>query len=60
VTEYELYLTVHVLAAIAWLGSALCVQLLAFRTQRSGDPARQQRVADDAEWLATRIFIRPR
>ncbi len=56
-SEYELYLTVHVLAAIVWLGSAVCVQLLAFRAQRTGDPARQQRVADDAEWLATRIFI---
>jgi uncharacterized membrane protein len=56
-TEYELYLTVHVVAAIAWLGSNLCVQLLAFRAQRTGDPSRQQRVADDAEWLATRLFI---
>ena len=56
-TEYELYLTLHVLAAITWLGSALCVQVLVFRAVRTGDPARQQQVADDAEWLATRIFI---
>jgi uncharacterized membrane protein len=56
-TEYELYLTVHVVAAIVWLGSAFCVQLLAFRATRTGDPERQRRVAADSEWLATRVFI---
>jgi uncharacterized membrane protein len=57
VSRYELLLTIHVLAAIAWLGSALCVQVLAVRAVGSDDPVRKGRVADDAEWLATRIFI---
>jgi uncharacterized membrane protein len=56
-SRYEFLLTVHIIAAIIWLGAAFCVQLLAVRADRTRDPARKQRVADDAEWLATRLFI---
>jgi uncharacterized membrane protein len=56
-SRYELLLTLHVIAAIVWLGSAVCVQLLGTRADRTGDPARKQRAADDAEWLALRLFV---
>jgi uncharacterized membrane protein len=56
-SRYEFLLTVHVLAAIAWLGAAVCVQLLAVRADRSQDAEQMRKIADDAEWLAARLFI---
>jgi len=56
-TRYEFLLTLHIAAAIVWLGAAVCVQLLAVRASRSRDPEQMRKIADDAEWLATRLFV---
>ena len=56
-STYELLLTLHILAAVAWIGGAVCVQLLAIRADRSKVPEQMRKIADDAEWLAKRLFI---
>jgi uncharacterized membrane protein len=56
-SRYEFLLTLHILGAIAWIGAALCVQLLAIRADRSREPEQVRKSADDAQWLATRLFI---
>ena len=56
-TRYELLLFLHIAAATIWLGAALTVQLLALRADRSADPAAMKVTAENAVWLAARVFI---
>lgn len=56
-TRYEIFLFLHVAAAIVWLGGAMVIQLFAFRAERASDPMEMHRVASDAEWLAIRLFV---
>ena len=55
-TLYELLKFLHVLLAIAWVGSAILLSILAFRAQRSGDPTALVRQAADAEWVGMKIL----
>lgn len=55
--RYEWLLFFHVAAAIVWLGSGVAVQVLAFRANRAGDPARMVTIAHEAEWFGMRIFL---
>jgi uncharacterized membrane protein len=57
VSRYEFLLALHILGAIVWIGAAVSVQALAIRADRSGEPEQMRKIADDAEWLATRLFI---
>lgn len=56
-SRYELYLLVHVVAAIVWLGAGLLIQILAARADRVSDEAGLRRVADDSAALSTILFI---
>jgi uncharacterized membrane protein len=56
-TRYELLLFLHIAAAIIWLGSALLIKVLVFRGEQSGDPVLGAKLAENAEWLAQRLFI---
>jgi uncharacterized membrane protein len=56
-TRYDAYLTLHVIAAIIWLGAGFTVFLLSQRAQRSPDPAEGGRLAAISDWLAPRLFI---
>ena len=56
-TRYEAYLTLHVVAAIVWLGAGFTVFLLSIRALRSPDPAEGGRVSAISDWLAPRLFI---
>ena len=56
-SRYEFLLALHILGAIVWIGAAVSVQALAIRADRSGEPEQMRKIADDAEWLATRLFI---
>lgn len=56
-TTYELLKTLHVLAAVVWVGGAVTLQLFAMRAQGSDDPMRLAGFAKDAEWVGTRVFI---
>ena len=56
-SRYELYLFVHIVAAIAWLGSGLLLQILAARADRTRDEAGLKRIADDSAALSFTLFI---
>lgn len=55
--SYELFLFVHVLAAVVWVGGGVMIQTLAVRVLRTSDPRRITSFAADVEWVANRIFI---
>lgn len=54
---YELLKTIHVLAAVIWVGGAAATQVYAIRASRSDEPGRIALFARDAEWIGTRIFL---
>lgn len=54
---YELLLLLHIIAAIVWVGAATLYFALDLRTDLSGDVEREGSHADDADWLAARLFI---
>jgi len=54
---YLVFKSVHVLAAIVWLGGGATITLLAWRAQRSKDNAQLLQIAKQAEWLSTRVFV---
>jgi uncharacterized membrane protein len=53
---YLAFKTVHVLAAVLWVGGGTLLTVLAITAERDLDPARLLGVARQAEWAA-RIFI---
>ena len=56
-TWYTLFKSLHVVAAVIWVGGAFCLQALAFRIMRTGDARRQAEFAKDAEVVGMRVFI---
>src|SRR3712207_5810161 len=54
---YELFLLVHVVAAIIWLGSGLLLQVLAFRAERIDDAEGLRRIAQDSAALSMTLFV---
>ena len=54
---YELFLLLHIIAAIIWVGAATTYFALELRTDLSGDVERERSHNDDANWLAARLFI---
>jgi uncharacterized membrane protein len=56
-TWYEFFKTVHVFAAVIWVGGSLIVQLFAFRALRSPDARRQAEFSKDAEWIGQHVFL---
>ena len=57
VSLYELFLFLHVTAAIIWLGAGLALTLLAVRAQQANDRAAKAALNAQNEWLAPRLFI---
>jgi len=53
---YELLKFIHILGAIAWVGTSIEQQLVGMRAKRSGDPDRYARFVDEAEWVGLRIM----
>lgn len=53
---FELLKTVHVLAAVIWVGGAVTVQVFAIRATSSGDPMKLVELGPNLEWIGTRIF----
>jgi uncharacterized membrane protein len=56
ITAYEFYLTVHILAAIVWVGGAMVVQVFAARALADPRPERLVAVARDAEFVSKTMF----
>ena len=54
---YELLKTIHVLAAVVWVGGATATQVFAIRANRADDPTRIATFARDSEWIGTRVFL---
>jgi uncharacterized membrane protein len=54
---YELLKTIHVLAAVVWVGGATATQIFAIRANRADDPAKLAGFARDAEWIGMRVFL---
>jgi len=53
---YFVFESIHVLAAIIWLGGGTAITLLAWRAVRANDNAQLLMLGRQAEWLGTRIF----
>ncbi len=56
-TWYEFFKSVHVFAAVIWVGGALIVQFFAVRALAAPDRRRQAEFANDAEWVGMRVFL---
>ena len=56
VDGYTVLKTLHVLAAIVWVGGAITVNIVGTRVVASGDGAQLTRFGRDAEWLGTRVY----
>ena len=54
---YDWILAAHIFGAVAWVGGALTLQVLATRAQRSGNPAYMAAFARDAEWIGMRVYL---
>jgi uncharacterized membrane protein len=53
---YELLKLIHVLAAIAWIGTAIEQQFVGNRATSSKDPRRIEHFVDEAEWVGVRVM----
>jgi uncharacterized membrane protein len=56
-STYELFLFVHVMAAIIWVGGDVMNQVMAVRVLRSSDPRRLATFAADIEWVGNRLLL---
>jgi uncharacterized membrane protein len=56
-TWYTFFKSLHVLAAVVWVGGALTLQVLAFRILRTNDARRMAEFAKDSEFIGMRVFL---
>jgi uncharacterized membrane protein len=54
---YFVFKSIHVLAAIIWLGGGAAITVLAWRAQRARNNAELLQIAKQAEWLGMRVFV---
>jgi uncharacterized membrane protein len=54
---YLVFKSIHVLAAIIWLGGGATITVLAWRAQRMKDNAQLLQIGKQAEWLSLRVFV---
>jgi uncharacterized membrane protein len=55
-TWYELFLFVHILTAMVWVGGNALLQIIAARVFRENDPARTAGFAADVEQIGMKVF----
>ena len=55
-TWYELWLFLHISAAIVWIGGAVTVQVIALLTKRANDPAQAAAFGRNSAFVGTRVF----
>lgn len=53
----ELWLFLHFVGVIVWVGGAIAVQVFGALTARSGEPARSAAFGRDAGWVVRRVFL---
>jgi uncharacterized membrane protein len=56
-TWYSLFKSIHVIAAVIWIGGAAMIQAYAFRILRTGDGRRQADFSKDTEVVGMRVFV---
>ncbi len=56
-TRRELWLFLHVTAAMVWIGGAATIQVFGILTKRAADPAKTAFVAASVSWTVERIFL---
>jgi uncharacterized membrane protein len=56
-TWYQTWKSIHVLAAIVWVGGGVMLQLLAAQILKTNDPDRLAKFAKDVEYISLRTFI---
>ena len=54
---YHLFLYVHIVCAVIWVGGAVYAQLLALRVARSPDPSELPHLARHVEFIGARVFM---
>ena len=54
---YELFLFLHVMAAVIWVGGDVMSQVMAVRVLRSSDARRLSTFAADMEWIGNRLLL---
>jgi len=54
---YLVFKTLHVLAAIIWLGGGTVLAVLAWQARRTRSYADLLRIGKSAEWVGTRVFV---
>jgi uncharacterized membrane protein len=57
VTWYELWLFLHVLGAITWIGGAAAIQVFGILTKRAADPAKSAFFAANVSYSVMRVFL---
>lgn len=56
-TWYELWLFLHITAAIAWVGGAAAIQVFGVLTKRAADPAKTAFFVGNVAWTVLRVFL---
>lgn len=56
-SAYELYLLLHIGAAMVWVGAAFTMVLTATRATLAHDRDRMRGLVKDGEWLGLRLFL---
>lgn len=54
---YVILKSLHVLAAVTWVGGAVTINILATRLRKSSEPATMAHFAKEVEWVGTRVFM---
>jgi uncharacterized membrane protein len=56
-TSYELWLFLHISAAIVWIGGAAVAQVFGYMAQRSGDPAQSAAFGRTMGFIGPKVFM---
>ena len=56
-TSYELWLFLHIVASIVWIGGAVAAQVFSVLAKRSGDPARTAAFGRDFAFVGPKVFL---
>ena len=55
-TTYQWYLSIHILAAVVWVGGAATIQLLVIRASRPNARLQLASLSSEIEWVGTRLY----
>jgi uncharacterized membrane protein len=54
---YELWLFLHISAAIVWVGGAAVIQVFGILTKRAADPSKSAFFAQSVSWTVLNVFL---